>query len=179
MAEFTQFGAAPTSAARDASPAATVPAGTRVAIYRLAAQESTEPLRTFSIGYVSPADSSYDELDAARMLARHFGAEHTEERLQPDIVGMLPRIVRAMGEPFADASAIPTYLVSEVARRSVTVALSPARVSANTRSQTGVPVLASSAIRCPFAVTKRTLPSATATPRCCTSRASAATCSRS
>ncbi|MEK6618340.1 MAG: asparagine synthase C-terminal domain-containing protein, partial [Nitrospirota bacterium] len=49
---------------------------------------------------------------------------HTEERLRPDVVKLLPRIVETMGEPFADSSAIPTYLVSEVARRSVTVALS-------------------------------------------------------
>lgn len=82
------------------------------------------PVRTFSIGYESAADRSYDELDAARALARTFGTTHTEERLRPDAVQLLPRIVEAMGEPFADSSAIPTYLVSELARRTVTVALS-------------------------------------------------------
>ncbi|GJL65083.1 MAG: asparagine synthetase B [Nitrospirales bacterium] len=81
-------------------------------------------IRTFSIGYDSKADHSFNELDAARSLANHFGAEHTEEKLTPDVVKVLPHIVSAMGEPFADSSAIPTYLVSEVARRSVTVALS-------------------------------------------------------
>ena len=82
------------------------------------------PIRSFSIGYDNQADRSYNELEAARALAAHFGTEHTEERLRPDAVQLLSRIVTAMGEPFADSSAIPTYLVSELARRSVTVALS-------------------------------------------------------
>ncbi len=82
------------------------------------------PIRTFSIGYEAEADRSYNELDAAGAMAAHFGAEHTEARLRPDAVKLLPLVVAAMGEPFADSSAIPTYLVSEVARRSVTVALS-------------------------------------------------------
>src|SRR5690606_7453032 len=82
------------------------------------------PIRTFSIGYESGADRSYDELADARHLARHFDTEHTEERLRPDAVKLLGEIVAAMGEPFADASAIPTYLVARLARRSVTVALS-------------------------------------------------------
>jgi len=82
------------------------------------------PIKSFSIGYAAAADQSYNELDAARLMADHFGAEHREERLTPDAVTLLPKIVAAMGEPFADSSAIPTYLISEVARRSVTVALS-------------------------------------------------------
>ncbi len=85
---------------------------------------SDQPIKTFSIGYEAQADRSYNELEAARLLADHFGTVHTEERLRPDAVTLLPRIVAAMGEPFADSSAIPTYLVSQVARRSVTVALS-------------------------------------------------------
>jgi len=86
--------------------------------------QSNGTIRTFSIGYEDPADSSFNELDSARALAAHFGSEHTEERLNPDVVKVLPQIVAAMGEPFGDSSSIPTYLVSEVARRSVTVALS-------------------------------------------------------
>lgn len=82
------------------------------------------PIKTFSIGYEAEADQSYNELDPARRVAAHFGAHHTEELLRPDAVSLLPRVVAGMGEPFADSSAIPTYLVSEVARRSVTVALS-------------------------------------------------------
>lgn len=82
------------------------------------------PVRTFTIGYEHPGDRSFNELANARLLAAHFGTDHTEAVLQPDIRGLLPRVVEGMGEPFADSSAIPTYLVSEVARRSVTVALS-------------------------------------------------------
>ncbi|HXF92296.1 MAG TPA: asparagine synthase (glutamine-hydrolyzing) [Nitrospiraceae bacterium] len=81
-------------------------------------------IRTFTIGYESPADRSYNELDAARLLATHFGAQHTEAILRPDAVSLLPQLVAAMGEPFADSSAVPTYLVSKVAKRSVTVVLS-------------------------------------------------------
>lgn len=81
-------------------------------------------IRTFTIGYDSPADESYNELAAARLLATRFETDHTEEKLRPDVTTLLPRVVEAMGEPFADSSAIPTFLLSEVARRSVTVALS-------------------------------------------------------
>jgi asparagine synthase (glutamine-hydrolysing) len=92
----------------------------------LACMRETIPgsIRTFSIGYDAPEDRSYNELEAARFLATHFGTDHTEAVLRPDAVSLLPRVVAGMGEPFADSSAIPTYLVSEVARESVTVALS-------------------------------------------------------
>jgi asparagine synthase (glutamine-hydrolysing) len=82
------------------------------------------PIRTFSIGYAASRDRSYDELDAARLMANRFGAQHTEQRLAPDVAKLVPAVVAAMGEPLADSSAIPTYLISGVARRSVTVALS-------------------------------------------------------
>jgi len=92
----------------------------------LACMRETIPgsIKTFSIGYDAPEDQSYNELKAARLLATHFGTDHTEAVLRPDAVSLLPRVVAGMGEPFADSSAIPTYLVSEVARKSVTVALS-------------------------------------------------------
>jgi len=70
-------------------------------------------IKTFSIGYEAPEDQSYNELKAARLLATHFGTDHTEALLRPDAVSLLPRVVAGMGEPFADSSAIPTYLVSE------------------------------------------------------------------
>ena len=81
-------------------------------------------IKTFSLGYDAPEDQSFNELKAARLLATHFGTDHTEAILRPDAVSLLPRVVAGMGEPFADSSAIPTYLVSEVAKQSVTVALS-------------------------------------------------------
>ena len=81
-------------------------------------------IKTFSLGYDAPEDQSFNELKAARLLATHFGTDHTEAILRPDAVSLLPRVVAGMGEPFADSSAIPTYLVSGVARQSVTVALS-------------------------------------------------------
>lgn len=86
--------------------------------------EGTGPVKTFSIGYEHPSDRSFSELASARCLAKHFGTAHTEAIVNPDAVSLLPRVVEGMGEPFADSSAIPTFLVSEIARRSVTVALS-------------------------------------------------------
>lgn len=90
----------------------------------LAMMQERGPVKTFTIGYQHPKDQSFNELANARLLATHFGTDHTEALLQPDIRALLPRVVEGMGEPFADSSAIPTYLVSQVARRSVTVALS-------------------------------------------------------
>ncbi len=81
-------------------------------------------IKTFSIGYDAPEDQSYNEINEARFLASHFGTDHTEALLRPDAVSLLPRVVAGMGEPFGDSSAIPTYLLSELARQSVTVALS-------------------------------------------------------
>jgi asparagine synthase (glutamine-hydrolysing) len=87
-------------------------------------REVTGPIRTFSIGYDAPEDQAFSELAAAKQVADHFETDHTEARLRPDATALLPKVVEAMAEPFADSSAIPTYLVSEVARRTVTVALS-------------------------------------------------------
>jgi asparagine synthase (glutamine-hydrolysing) len=88
------------------------------------ANEHHGPVKTFSIGYEHPSDQSFSELESARFLADHFKTVHSETILRPDAVTLLPKVVEGMGEPFADASAIPTYLVSEVARQTVTVALS-------------------------------------------------------
>ena len=87
-------------------------------------QEITGSIKTFSIGYDARADASYNELPAARKVATYFHTDHTEERVNPDAAALLPRIVAGMAEPFGDSCAIPTYLVSQVARRTVTVALS-------------------------------------------------------
>lgn len=79
------------------------------------------PIKTFTIGF---EDAQADELRYARIAARHFGTEHFEEICRPDLVALLPEIVRHFGEPFADSSALPMWLVSRLARQHVTVALS-------------------------------------------------------
>ena len=94
------------------------------AILAIMRQVTTGTIRTFSIGYADPSDQSYNELERARTVASHFDTTHTESVLAPDIRMLLPRIATGMGEPFADSAAIPTYLVSQVAKQSVTVALS-------------------------------------------------------
>ncbi len=87
----------------------------------LAAQESSEPLRTFSIGF---EERSFDELADARLVASRYGTRHEELVLRPDAALLLPALAEAFDEPFADSSALPTYLVSELAARHVKVALS-------------------------------------------------------
>lgn len=77
-------------------------------------------VKTFSIGF---AEKEYDETRYARMVAERYGTEHEELVVEPDAVAVLPRLVWHYGEPFADPSAIPTYYVSQMARRRVTVAL--------------------------------------------------------
>jgi asparagine synthase (glutamine-hydrolysing) len=87
----------------------------------LAAGVVSGPLRTFSIGF---PERSFDELADARATAARYGTRHTEEILAPDALSLLPRLVEAYDEPFADSSAVPTFLVSELAARDVKVVLS-------------------------------------------------------
>src|SRR5205085_4526492 len=87
----------------------------------LAAGESAEPLRTFSIGF---AERSFDELDDARLVAERYSTQHRELVLRPDAALLLPALADAFDEPFADSSALPTYLVSQLAASDVKVALS-------------------------------------------------------
>jgi asparagine synthase (glutamine-hydrolysing) len=77
-------------------------------------------VKTFTIGF---GDPRFDETRYARLIAERYGTEHEECIVEPDAVAVLPRLVWHYGEPFADPSAIPTYYVSEMARRKVTVAL--------------------------------------------------------
>jgi asparagine synthase (glutamine-hydrolysing) len=91
------------------------------ALTALAAQESSEPVRTFSIGF---EERSFDELADARLVAEQYGTHHEELVLRPDAALLLPTLADAFDEPFADSSALPTYLVSELASRHVKVALS-------------------------------------------------------
>ena len=87
----------------------------------LAAEESAEPLRTFSIGF---EERSFDELADARAVATRYATAHRELTLRPNAALLLPALAEAFDEPFADSSALPTYLVSELAARDVKVALS-------------------------------------------------------
>jgi asparagine synthase (glutamine-hydrolysing) len=91
------------------------------AITALAAEESGERMRTFSIGF---QERSFDELERARLVAQRYGTEHHELVLRPDAATLLPRLAEVFDEPLADSSALPTYLVSELASQHVKVALS-------------------------------------------------------
>jgi asparagine synthase (glutamine-hydrolysing) len=87
----------------------------------LAFEISPNRVPTFSIGF---EERSYNELERARQVARRFDTDHHELVVRPDAIELLPRIVGAFDEPFADASALPTYLVAELAAGSVKVAMS-------------------------------------------------------
>ena len=80
-------------------------------------------IATFSIGF-GRAAPSYDELPYARMVARRFEADHHEEILEPKVAELLPTIVHHFDEPFADSSAIPTFVVAQATAQHVKVALS-------------------------------------------------------
>ncbi len=90
-------------------------------IVALMTEVSTERPKTFSIGF---EEKTFSELDYAQVVARHFDTEHHVEMLRPDANDLIPTIASILDEPFADASALPTYLVSRMARQQVTVALS-------------------------------------------------------
>jgi asparagine synthase (glutamine-hydrolysing) len=91
------------------------------ALTALAAQLTTEPVKTFSIGF---EERSFNELAQARLVAERYGTDHHELVVRPNAVDLLPKLVETFDEPFADSSALPTYLVSELAHRDVKVALS-------------------------------------------------------
>jgi asparagine synthase (glutamine-hydrolysing) len=80
-------------------------------------------IATFSVGF-GPGASGFDELPYARLVAQRFGTDHHEEILEPAVAELLPRIVDHFDEPFADSSAVPTYIVAQATARHVKVALS-------------------------------------------------------
>jgi asparagine synthase (glutamine-hydrolysing) len=90
------------------------------AIVALMAGLGQGAVKTFSIGF---PNKEYDETRYARMVAERYGTDHEEMVVEPDALAVLPRLVWHYGEPFADSSAVPTYYVSQIARRKVTVAL--------------------------------------------------------
>src|SRR6185295_12686610 len=77
-------------------------------------------LKTFSIGFEQP---EYNELPYARQVAERFETDHHELIVKPDATSLLPRLVWHYNEPFADSSALPSFALCEMTRRSVTVAL--------------------------------------------------------
>jgi asparagine synthase (glutamine-hydrolysing) len=87
----------------------------------LMSKVSSQRVRTFSIGF---NEQSYNELAYARAVAKQFDTEHHELIVSPDIVNLLPKLIRAVDQPFADSSAIPVYCVSKLAREHVKVVLS-------------------------------------------------------
>lgn len=87
----------------------------------LMSQGASQPVRTFSMGF---EDGSYNELPYAREVATLFGTAHTEQLVTADLLDLFERLVPHFDEPFADVSLFPTYLVAQVARAHVTVALS-------------------------------------------------------
>jgi asparagine synthase (glutamine-hydrolysing) len=83
---------------------------------------SSRPIRTFTIGF---EHAEFDEADHAAAVARHLGTDHTEARFsQADLLNLVPALPVAFDEPFGDPSQLPTMLLSQLARRHVTVALS-------------------------------------------------------
>jgi len=89
-------------------------------VVALMAQESSQPVKTFSIGF---EEQDFSELKYAKKVAEFVGADYNEFIVKPNAVEILPTLVEHYGEPYADSSAIPTYYVSRETRKHVTVAL--------------------------------------------------------
>jgi len=90
------------------------------AVVALMAAESSEKVKTFSVGF---EEQDFSELHHARRVAEYVGSDHHEFIVRPDALEILPTLLEHYGEPYADSSAIPTYYVSRETRKHVTVAL--------------------------------------------------------
>lgn len=95
------------------------------AVVAFMSAHSDRPVKTYAIGFEGgDAESFYNELPYARRVAELFRTDHHEILVRPDVVALLPRLLWHMDEPIADSAFITTFLVSEFARRDVTVILS-------------------------------------------------------
>ena len=90
-------------------------------VVALMSRASSGPVRTFSIGFTK---DDFNEAHYARIVARKFATDHHEMVLEPDVVETVGQLTSSLEEPFGDSSMLPTYYVSQMARRHVTVALS-------------------------------------------------------
>ncbi|MEA2125193.1 MAG: hypothetical protein QOI80_1975 [Solirubrobacteraceae bacterium] len=90
-------------------------------VVALMQRHAVEPVHTFAIGFSD--DASFDERGYARQVADHLGTRHTEFAVELDAVRLMDRLLWHHDQPYMDSSAIPTYVVCEMARRHVTVAL--------------------------------------------------------
>ncbi len=89
-----------------------------IVVAEMAKAEST--VRTFTVGF---GEERYDERAFARAVAERYGTDHEEIVVEPDVTDLLPRVAQAFDEPLGDEAALPQFVVSELARRRVTVAL--------------------------------------------------------
>lgn len=95
------------------------------AVVGLMAEQSSRPVKTYSIGYAgSAAAEHYNELSFAGTVARHFATDHHEIPVAPDVVALLPKLLWHVEEPISDSAVVTTWLVSELAASSVKVILS-------------------------------------------------------
>jgi asparagine synthase (glutamine-hydrolysing) len=90
------------------------------AVVALMAEQSSNPVKTFSIGF---EEQDFSELKYAKRVAEHIGADHHEFIVKPDALEVLPTLVEHYGEPYSDSSSIATYYVARETRKHVTVAL--------------------------------------------------------
>ncbi|MBN1480455.1 asparagine synthase (glutamine-hydrolyzing) [candidate division KSB1 bacterium] len=90
-------------------------------VVAMMSRHSSEPVKSFSIGF---DESTYNELPYARAIAEKYHTDHFEEIIRPDATSLTEKILWMLDEPFGDFSVFPTFLVSEMARKNVTVVLS-------------------------------------------------------